>query len=241
MLKPNLKIIYLYIACIQTDILSWYMCMLQSVYGVRVWTPFHEWKAHSSIIERSLQFVSKVWCCNCTLRKKRNDTKRSYDIRYLNSKIIIMKGGQFGKPHCLASFNFAHSGSSSFLIKYYSKARSTNANQSIELVVLLWRQVTTTDRTHANWVREMSTASLYFVEAALELFRSPSYRPHHSSGGLQSTKGRPRSKEDQHLTTFQNKRNSNTNKKKKYLWRTCLINLICWIHPRWACLRLWPE
>ena len=61
----------------------------------------------------------------------------------------------------------------------------------------------------------MSTASLYFVEAALELFRSPSYRPHHSSGGLQSTKGRPRSKEDQHLTTFQNKRNSNTNKKEK--------------------------
>ena len=60
----------------------------------------------------------------------------------------------------------------------------------------------------------MSTASLYFVEAALELFRSPSIRPHHSSGGLQSTKGRPRSKEDQHLTTFQNKRNSNTNKKR---------------------------
>ena len=69
-------------------------------------------------------------------------------------------------------------------------------------------------QSNANWVREMSTASLYFVEAALELFRSPSYRPHHSSGGLQSTKGRPRSKEDQHLTTFQNKGNSNSNKKR---------------------------
>ena len=67
---------------------------------VRLWRPFHEWKARSSIIERPLQFVSKVWCCNCTQRKKkRNDTKRSYDIWYLNSKMIIMKGGQFGSPN----------------------------------------------------------------------------------------------------------------------------------------------